>query len=244
MDPNTKLSAHEGDLLEDPTIYRRLIGRLLYLTTTRLGLTHSVHTLSQFMQSPRQPHMAVALRVLRYVKSAPGQGLFFPTSSTCHLKGFCDSDKAGCPDTRQLVTGFCVFLGSSLISWKFKMQHTVSRSSVEAEYRSIATVSCELTWLCSLLKDLQVSHSTAALLFCDSKAAFHIATNPVYHERTKHIEINCHIIHEKIQKGLIQTLHVSSTNQLANLSTKSLGFNISFYSLLSKTNIIDIHYPS
>jgi hypothetical protein len=92
MEPNVHFSATDGVLLEDPTAYRRLIGRLLYLTTTRPDLTYSVHTLSQFMQYPRQPHMAAALRVLRYVKSAPGQRLFFPSSSPCYLKAFCDSD--------------------------------------------------------------------------------------------------------------------------------------------------------
>jgi hypothetical protein len=92
MEPNIKFPATEGALLEDPTVYRRLVGRLLYLTTTWPDLTYSVHTLNQFMQSPRQPHMAAALRVLRYIKSAPGQGLFFPFSSTCHLKAFCDFD--------------------------------------------------------------------------------------------------------------------------------------------------------
>jgi hypothetical protein len=162
MDSNAKFSALDGELLDDPKSYRRLIGRLLYLTLTRPDLTYVVHTLSQFMQSPWKPHLDAVYLILRYIKAAPGQGLFFPTSSSCHLKAFCDSDWAGCLDTRRSVSGFCVFLGDSLIS-------------AEAEYHSMAAVCSEITWLFHLLQDFQITHSQAALLFCDSKAALHIA---------------------------------------------------------------------
>ncbi|CAL9007107.1 unnamed protein product, partial [Prunus brigantina] len=137
-----------------------------------------------------------ARRLLYYLKGAPSQGLLFPSHGSLHLTAYCDADWARCPFTRRSVTGYRIFLGKSLISWKSKKQVTVSRSSAEAEYRSMAATTCELTWLRYLLRDLQVEHNQPATLLCDNKAALYIAANPVYHERTKHIELDCHTVRE------------------------------------------------
>ncbi|XP_034679699.1 uncharacterized mitochondrial protein AtMg00810-like [Vitis riparia] len=217
MEEKNKLLPIIGDLLKNPSTYRRLVGQLIYLTITRLEISYSVHILSQFMQEPRKPHLDVVHHLLRYLKGAPGQGLYFPAKGNFLLRGFCDADLARCSITRRSVTGYCIFLGEALISWKTKKQTTVSRSSAESEYRAMASITCEFTWLKYLLDDLKVEHLQPAKPFCDSKSTLYIAANPVYHEHTKHIEIDCHVVQERIQLGAIVTAHVPSSCQLADL---------------------------
>ncbi|XP_019151776.1 PREDICTED: uncharacterized protein LOC109148481 [Ipomoea nil] len=116
MVPGSHLSREVGKPLEDPSGYRRLVGRLLYLTTTRPDIAYAIHHLSQFVSNPTDMHMVAAHRVLRYIKGTLGQGLFYPTNNTLSLKAFSDSDWASCPETRRSFTGFCIFLGESLVS--------------------------------------------------------------------------------------------------------------------------------
>lgn len=240
VDQNLSLTQSNGELLHDPFQYRRLVGRLIYLTITRPDLVYVVHILSQFMDKPRQPHLEAAHKVLRYIKQAPGQGILLPSKGPLELKAFCDADWARCKDTRRSLTRYCILLGHAPISWKTKKQSTVARSSAEAEYRSMATTCCEVTWLQSILKDLNVCQAQPVKLFCDNQVAIHIVSNPVFHERTKHIEIDCHVVREKVQKGVIKTAYIGTSDQPADLFTKPLS-STQFDALLSKLNVINIH---
>ncbi|KAK6141893.1 hypothetical protein DH2020_024371 [Rehmannia glutinosa] len=243
LETNARYFPSDGSPLSDPSLYHNVVGRLLYLTLSRLDISFAVHKLNQFISTPRLPHLQAVHHILRYLKTAPGQGLFFSSTSSLQLTAFCDADWGACSDTRRSISGFCVFLGDSLISWKAKKQTTIARSSTEAEYRSMATTTCELVWLSNLLKDFQITPHAPVLLFCDSQAAIHIASNPVFHERTKHIDMDCHFVRDKLSDGFLKLLPVRSHNQLADLFTKPLHAPI-LRALISKMAVIDIHSPS
>ncbi|KAL0456529.1 UNVERIFIED_CONTAM: Retrovirus-related Pol polyprotein from transposon RE2 [Sesamum latifolium] len=184
LPPGIKLTADDEAILPDPRAYRRLVGRLLFIGFTRPDVSFAVQQLSQFLQRPRSSHWVVALHVLRYLKGSSSLGLFFPSHNTLQPSVFTDASWASRPDSRRSITGFCIFLGSSLVSWKSKKEATVSRSSTEAEYRSMGAMVCELLWLSYLLCDLHVPFHTPVSFWCDNKAAIHITTNPVFHEHT------------------------------------------------------------
>lgn len=136
--------------------------------------------------------------------------------------------------TRRSTIGYCTLLGDSLISWHTKKQTTLFRSSVEAEYLSMEMASCELTWPHFLLSGLGICHNEPMTLYSDNKDALYIAANPVFHEHTKHVELDYHLVHEKIQQGLTHTTHVSTTLQRADIFTKALG-NIFYQSIRQRS---------
>ncbi|RVW28752.1 Retrovirus-related Pol polyprotein from transposon RE1 [Vitis vinifera] len=177
-----------GEPLGDPGRYRRLVGKLNYLTITRPDISFPVSVVSQFLQSPCDSHWDAVIRILRYIKSTPGQGVLYEN------RGHTQSKK----------------------------QDVVARSSAEAEYRAMALATCELIWLKHLLRELRFGKDEQMKLICDNQAALHIASNPVFHERTKHIEVDCHFIREKIASGCVATSFVNSNDQLADIFTKSL----------------------
>ncbi|KAK1420482.1 hypothetical protein QVD17_22111 [Tagetes erecta] len=219
-----KLNSVGGDKeLVDITEYQKLIGRLIYLSHTRPDIAYTVSCLSQFMHNPLDSHLKTALRLLRYLKGSPGKGILFKKSDNFELRGYSDSDWGRCLATRRCVTGFCVYLGDSLVSWKSKKQATVSRSSAEAEYRALASLSCEIIWLIKILADIGVKQKFPVNMFCDSRAAILIAANPVYHERTKHFDTDLMFVREKVCAGILKVVKINTLEQPADVLTKGLS---------------------
>jgi hypothetical protein len=158
------------------------------------------------------------------------------------LCGYSDADWAGSFD-RKSTTGFCTFVGGNLVTWKSKKQNVVARSSAETEYRAIASTASELIWIKQLLTDIGMSVSQPMKMYFDNQAARHIALNPIFHERTKHIEVNCHFIREKIQSNEIETPFVTSKDQPVDIFTKGLDLSL-FERNIDKLGMYNIYTPN
>ncbi|XP_057734280.1 uncharacterized mitochondrial protein AtMg00810-like [Arachis stenosperma] len=135
MDVNSKLRASEGEILADPSTYRKLIRRLMYLIISKLDITFAVTKLAQFTADPRVPQLNAVHHIHRYLKVAPSQGILFSTINKFNLSVYADADWKNCLDIRRSTIGYCAFLGDLLVSWKNNKQTIVSRSSTKAEYK-------------------------------------------------------------------------------------------------------------
>lgn len=236
MDSHLKLTPDLGDPLPKPEEYQKLVGKLIYLTITKPDITYTVHVLSQFMHCPTNVHHQAAIKVLRYLARNPEQDILFASQQQAKLQAYCDSDWAGCPNTRRSTTGFCILLGQTPISWKAKRQSVVSRSSAEAELRSMAMTICEVMWVKQLLKDLGMKDNDVVPVYCDNQATLAITANPVHHDRTKHAAIDCHFLRDKAADGTVQPAYVPTSQQVADIFTKSLPIT-KHYHFLNKLGV-------
>jgi histone deacetylase 1/2 len=217
-----KLSREAGHPLgpDDAFSYRSLVGGLQYLTLTRPDLSFVVNKVCQFLSQPTTVHYEAVKRILRYVKGTLSTGLQFQPTTSTMLDVYTDADWAGCPDDRRSTGGFAVFLGGNLVSWSSRKQPTVSRSSTEAEYKALANGTAEVVWIQSVLTELGVRQSRPPVLWCDNPGATYLSANPIFHARTKHIEIDFHFVREKVASGSLTVRFITSEDQIADMFTK------------------------
>jgi hypothetical protein len=236
MSSSSALSAFTGDPMEDPTLYRSTVSSLQYLSLTHLDLAFAVNQVCQFMHRPTKLHWQAVKRILRYLKHTITHGLLQHKTSSRSLQAYLDVDWAGCLDDHRSTDAYCVFLGSNLISWSSRKQPTVSRSSTEAEYKSVANMATKLIWICSLLQELGIPLSTPPKLWCDNIGATYLSINPIFHSHTKHVAIDFHFVRELVASKDLEILFVPSADQLANVLTKPL-VSKRFHHLSYKLNI-------
>jgi hypothetical protein len=185
-----------------------------------------VNKVCQFLHAPTIVHWAAVKRILRYIKHSTKLGLKIRRSDSTLVSAFSDADWAGSVDDRRSTRGFAVFLGSNLISWSARKQSTVSRSSTEAEYKAIADATAEVMWIQTLLKELNIPVPKAARLWCDNIGAKYLSARPVFHGRSKHIEVDYHFVRERVFRKLLYIDFVSSKDQVADGFTKALSVQL------------------
>ena len=177
------------------------------------------------------------------MKGAPRRGILYSNHGHNRIECFTDANWAGSKENRRSITGYYVFVGGNLVSWKSKEQNVVSRSSAESEYRAMTQSACEIMWISQLLMEVGIKTSIPTKLWCDNQADLHIASNYVFHEQTKYIEIDCHFVHEKIKLGLISTGYVKTCEQLGDIFTKALSGDRVTYQC-NKLAMINIYAPT
>nr|CAN82774.1 hypothetical protein VITISV_026106 [Vitis vinifera] len=203
IEEGLKLCVEPNQVSIDKGKYQRLVGRLMYLAHTRPDLAYALSVVSQYMHNLGEQHMNAVMRILRYLKNAPGKGILFTKNVDYQsIEVYTDVDWAGAVDDRRSTSGYFTFVGGNLVTWKSKKQNVVARSSAEAEFRGMAFGLCEALWLRLLLQNLGYLSRQPIRLFCDNKAACDIAHNPVQHDRTKHVEVNRFFIKEKFDQKI------------------------------------------
>ncbi|RVX05106.1 Retrovirus-related Pol polyprotein from transposon RE1 [Vitis vinifera] len=211
---------------------------------TRPDLAYALSVVSQYMHNPGEQHMNAVMRILRYLKNAPGKGILFAKNVDHQsIKVYTDADWAGAVDDRRSTSGYFTFVGGNLVTWKSKKQNVVARSSAEAKFRGMALGLCEALWLRILLQDLGYLSRQPIRLFCDNKAACDIAHNPVQHDRTKHVEVDRFFIKEKLDDKIVELPKIRSEDQLADILTKVVSSQV-FSKFLDKLGMCDIYAPT
>ncbi|KAK2379434.1 putative mitochondrial protein [Trifolium repens] len=230
-----KLTKDDKGISVDQSLYRSMIGSLLYLTASRPDITYAVGVCARYQADPKVSHMTQVKRILKYVNGTSDYGIMYSHCEDPTLYGYCDADWAGSADDRKSTSGGCFFLGTNIISWFSKKQNCVALSTAEAEYIAAGSSCSQLVWMKQMLKEYNVEQN-ALTLYCDNMSAINISKNPVQHSKTKHIDIRHHYIRDLVENKVVTLEHVGTKEQVADIFTKALDA-VQFEKLRGKLGI-------
>ncbi|GJZ66372.1 hypothetical protein Tco_0623068 [Tanacetum coccineum] len=216
MLPTNNLGPDESGVSINETLFRGMIGSMIYLIASRPNIQFSICHCARYQANPKESHLIVVKRIFMYMKGTLNLGLWYPKGSGFDLKAYSDSDYVGCNLNRKSTSGGCQILGGKLVCWSAKKQSSVAMSSAEVKYVAAARCCAQVLWIKSQLADYDVLYDNV-LIFCDNTSVISISNNLVLHSRTKHIDIRYHFIRGHILKGVIELHFVPTDFQLANI---------------------------
>ena len=239
MSSFTTLSQFDGEAFDDLSFYRSIVGSQQYLSFIRPDISFAINKVCQFLQHPTIPYWTAVKWILQYLKHTLFNDLYIRWNSAHQLHAFSDADWVGYLNNRRSTSSYYIFLGHNLISWNSRKQATVSRSSTEAEYQSLANTTIELQWIQYLLKELGVFMATPPTLWCNNLGAIYLTANTMFHARTKHIKIDFHFVYDKVASKNIVVRFISTKDQKTNIFTKPL-VSTRYSTLLDNLSIMEI----
>jgi len=222
MNQKEKFCKEDGAAKIDETLYKTLIGCLMYLTTTRPDILNATSILSRYMHYASEIHFQAAKRIVRYMKGTIDYGLKFCQVKNSILHGYSDSDWASCVDDMKSTSGYCFSFGSAIFLWSSKRQEVIAQSTVEAEYVAATAAVNQAIWIRKLMVDLQMEQKKSTQILVDNQTAISIAKNPVFHGKTKLFKLKLYFLREVQREGEIQLIYCKTENQNADILTKSL----------------------
>jgi hypothetical protein len=214
-----------------------MIGSLLYLTIIRPDIMFSVCLYAWFQANPKESHITIVKRIMKYLKGTTNVGLWYPKGSVCDLVGYSKLDDAGCKTDRKSTSGTCHILGNTLVSWACKKQSCVALSIAKEEYIAVGSCCAQILWLKQQLSDFRLNLGCIPLR-CDNTSAINITKNPFMHCRAKHIDIRHHFLRDHVLKGDVEVSFMDTHNQLADIFTKPF-LKESFYKIRRELGILD-----
>jgi hypothetical protein len=223
LEKGLKLLAKTNSKVVSESLYRQLVGNLIYLTATRPDLSFAVSFIFIFMTALKVEHWTTTKRVLRYVKGTLDFGILYNRSKYLRLCGYTDSDWVGSVDDRKSTSRYVFSFGTGVVTSTSKKQHTIALSLIEAEYRGALKGACEAVWLRRMLSDMQMQQREPTPLFCDNQGVMKLSKNLVFHECTEHFDKHYHFIKQLVEYGTIELQYCPTEDQTTDIFTKSLG---------------------